>query len=400
MKITASNWKSKNCTSKGRKNQWTVADLKQYARDHKLKVSGNKAELCQRVDEHIKNSRNPKPGALARAKRGKPLPQPRQRPKRKGTKKLPALPKPKPKDQRIPLIEWSRFAKKQKMNEWTVLCIPKGTLFAHGTVGDFPDKVVPRGPGYFASLKTASSYAFERISEVIDDEKEDEPPIYPGKVIVVETKKDICVLDMTNKDNIRRLLDIGGVGIMYAMNFAFNTEMTDEVCRESSIDEDNFVSNWLCEQGIHGIVGWGIGTNEMRTCPLHEKDLTRIWHDEIVVCEPSKYLKRHPLELRQIYLPSDDKSLLQEIEKNWPGIDKHFKKEQNYIVATWNGCAFQKYIASGRRNPQKINIGKNKNISSRIDYSWDDAWNWISDSLLSTRNDRDKWLFNPKARKL
>jgi hypothetical protein len=404
-KITASNWKTKNCTPKGRKNQWTVKDLKQYARDHGLKVSGNKAELCKRVAGHINGTKPSKPvGALARAKRGKPLPKPPQRKrrqKRKGTKKLPALPKPK---RTVPLIKWTKHAKRQTKNGWTILCIPKGTLLAHGTKGDFPDKVVPRAPGYFANLETAFTYGFIRIWNYFDDfaEDDDEPPIYPGKIIIVEAKKSICVLDMSDKKNILRLNKMGDDRLKSLLDYAFNVEKTADVCRRSYPDEDDKITRWLCTQGIDGLVGWGIGAKHMKTCPIDESDKdTRDWHDEIVFCDPSKHLKRHPLELRQIYLPApENKSLWEKINRNWPGVDKQFQKGQIYIVATWNGCAFQKYKASSRRNPQKITIGQNKKIESRIDYDWNGAWEWISDLMLSTRNNRDKWLFDPKARKL
>lgn len=51
--ITRSNWKTKQCTEGRKKNEWTVKQLRQYLRAHKLKVSGKKAELCSRVDAHI-----------------------------------------------------------------------------------------------------------------------------------------------------------------------------------------------------------------------------------------------------------------------------------------------------------------------------------------------------------
>lgn len=74
-----------------------MKELKQYLRDNKLKVSGKKDELCRRVDAHIKGSNNNR-GALAKTKRGQPLPVPR----KKGTKKLPPLPKKKKTRKRAP----------------------------------------------------------------------------------------------------------------------------------------------------------------------------------------------------------------------------------------------------------------------------------------------------------
>lgn len=51
-KITVQNWSSKECKPHSR-GGWTVPELRQYCREHNLRVSGNKGELCNRVRNHI-----------------------------------------------------------------------------------------------------------------------------------------------------------------------------------------------------------------------------------------------------------------------------------------------------------------------------------------------------------
>lgn len=95
IQITAENFKSRKCEGRG-KNVWSKQQLQEFLRSHHQPVSGNKQKLCSRIESIIGPSPSHKPGMLARAKRGKPLPQPTQK-KRKGTKKLPAKPSKKPK---------------------------------------------------------------------------------------------------------------------------------------------------------------------------------------------------------------------------------------------------------------------------------------------------------------
>lgn len=55
-KITLDNWETRECSPgrRGKKSEWTLPELREYCRDHNLRVSGNKGELCNRVRNHIR----------------------------------------------------------------------------------------------------------------------------------------------------------------------------------------------------------------------------------------------------------------------------------------------------------------------------------------------------------
>lgn len=314
--ITAVNWTDKKCTAKGRKNQWTVKQLKDYLRANGLKVSGRKVDLCKRVDEHIKRQ---KPGALAKAKRSQPLPKP-VRKKRRGTKKLPALPAAKPVDKkpelqkiaadvktafdavengqkceynfRKDLIPWHERAKKSRTKDWSFLEIPVGTVLFHGTSASFPDNVINRNRAYYASIFTTPTYA--TLADT-------------GKIISFKVKKQIRLVDFSQKNSIRsyhKVVDrVSKKENWTDMTTKFGKQTVriqgKKTCRYSSAMHDPIMDevfqNHLAEQ--LNVAGWGIGAHEMHICMSGDQVSKGYWHDELMLLNPSEYLTRHKLEI-------------------------------------------------------------------------------------------------------
>ena len=78
---TCEDYKTRKCTGKGKKGEvWTVPELKVMLKALKLPISGNKADLCARLDQECEDigvdpvtSSPPLPVVTAAAHTGKPL---------------------------------------------------------------------------------------------------------------------------------------------------------------------------------------------------------------------------------------------------------------------------------------------------------------------------------------
>jgi hypothetical protein len=197
---------------------------------------------------------------------------------------------------------WLTCGKKMVTTDgWEVYEIPVGTILYKGVKSEFPDGDIKTiYPSWFASLETAFKYAFQKIKGE------------NGKVITCVVKEPFRVLDMKSKNNFKLIHDRGiaidvpvDVGTyrfiegrkkgteesVLEYGFGYNPRQVSTPKRQSNIYYDLSLAEWLCKKNLDGIIGWG-----------HEKmgiqGKKGLFHDEIMVCDVAKYLKRYGIEYR------------------------------------------------------------------------------------------------------
>ena len=261
-----------------RAGSYTVEQMKAFARELNLPVSGTKAELYDRLIKSIQQ----KPVA---AKPRAPSPKPRA-PSPVAIK--PRAPSPVAIKPRAPspvaakpnvCKDWRTCVQKGKYNGFDVLILPANTLLYKGVYlkGAPGANAQPRGVGsYFANFPVAASYAF--ASPWANAEQ--------GKIIVFEVINPIYLLDMTSIDNYDKIWKSLPLEVQSAISNSFGyVPPWNNIRRKSKYEEDIKIVNWLCSKNLDGIVGYGY---------------TQLpgFHSEVLICNPEDKVKLLPIEYR------------------------------------------------------------------------------------------------------
>ncbi len=193
-------------------------------------------------------------------------------------------------------IDWRDRSIEMHQDDYDVIMVPKGTILYVGTSVKYPDDIIVSNSHYYSNLNTALHYAFS--SDYQSGEF--------GKVILIELIEDIFLFDVSKPSNFKQLRSQFTVDKKVNSNPFNIAEIGDQIpMAMENIDVLKYSfgdGSQRCSHYFIDIIfclwfkkniklnGWGL------------KNMTSWnssnWHDEIMISDPQKYVKRMPFEYR------------------------------------------------------------------------------------------------------